>query len=272
MSDDPMLYALRGLRTEMQKGRAPGEKAASPMDFIHHLSPETLMALGVAKVHAFHRYGPHIPVLRDVMARHYQAMAHAGLRAGHAGEKGLSQLARVPMGLLDPTSANIYERAHAVGAHAFEQKALSHAHDARMTANVLDHASGNTLSHGAAPSPKVHLGTAPVLGPHPVSLSPLAKLHPGLQPYAGSLQHLDATLEAARSPNLMNRVYRAATGPIQDVRANLRAPTNEVITPSPLTQTMTHMANTAKEKLMTVGTRLRSYLTPGGTRLQSPGK
>tara|TARA_Y100001973_G_scaffold99147_1_gene157913 strand:- start:6140 stop:6964 length:825 start_codon:yes stop_codon:yes gene_type:complete len=81
----------------------------------------TAALLAVAKAHFLGHHGHKIPFLRRVLAPIYRSAAHAGLKAGLAGEKGLHGLTRQIPVILEPHVAKSYEKAYTVGRALREQ-------------------------------------------------------------------------------------------------------------------------------------------------------
>ena len=80
-------------------------------DFVSNMDPAAAAGLiTMAKVNLLNRYGPKIPVLKDIFGKYYRSGAHAGLEAGIRGEKGLSGITRFGLSAVDPNIVDTYEK------------------------------------------------------------------------------------------------------------------------------------------------------------------
>jgi polyhydroxyalkanoate synthesis regulator phasin len=158
------------------------DMANQGMNWVAH-NPGATAAAAMAKVNLLNRYGQHVPVVRNVMGKLYQGAGHAGLSAGLAGEKMISAPARFMASAVDANTPNMYERAHQVG-QALRAKGITSAEQARAHLSDISELAKATGVH----IPEQH------------------------QAFAKSMTE--------STP--FNRFARAASGPIQNFRKNLK--------------------------------------------------
>lgn len=96
------------------------EKEASlyglAQEIASNTDPTTIAALtAMAKVNLMNRYGSKIPIMKDVMGKHYTGMLHAGVKGALRGEAGPAELSKGIMAIADSNTPGLYDRGRQVG-------------------------------------------------------------------------------------------------------------------------------------------------------------
>ncbi|NBS68061.1 hypothetical protein EBT31_03995 [bacterium] len=149
------------------------------------MDPFTMGGLvGMAKVNLANRYLPRSKLLAPIFKPYYQAAAHAGMNSAAAGERGIHELAKGVVSMVDPNVVHMYEQGRTMGGLL---------HTQNMTPQQLVQAT-EAATHLAPKAVRPHIENA------------------------------HAFVQGVQANTLPNRIARAVTGPIQDFRTNLRGP------------------------------------------------
>ena len=190
------------------------------MDKNAALSATALATLAVMKMNAIHRYGHKIPFVRHLLKPIYKGSAHAGLKAGIAGEKGIGSFGKATFSFLEPKTMDVYEHFYNMG-RVLREKGIRPGHIHKGNIDRLDEVLGSAMGirknmgsaketvdkarrvHGSVSSPKT---TSPVISE---AMSKLLGIHKKRAPLADKIEAPFAAilhrLRRKKAPQFINK-------------------------------------------------------------------